>query len=129
MFTQGRIRVIALAVADALCIVAMWAFVVCGYWALGRFLRTHGWPTCPWGGYELAEYLRFFYVALAFICVNAALGLYHGNWMYPSAPSSPVEEFRRLCISSLLTHAGAIAYIAFAYQTTEGMLSRAGYPP
>lgn len=125
MFTQGRIRVIALAVADALCIVAMWAFVVCGYWALGRFLRTHGWPTCPWGGYELAEYLRFFYVALAFICVNAALGLYHGNWMYPSAPSSPVEEFRRLCISSLLTHAGAIAYIAFAYQTTEGMLSRA----
>jgi len=125
MFLQGRIRIIFLAVADALCAVAMWAFVVCGYWALGDFLRTHGWPSCPWGGYELVEYLRFAPIAIVFVCVNAALDLYHGNWMYPSSPLSPVEEFRRLCIASLITHASAIAYMAFAYQNMGGRISRA----
>ena len=125
MFTQGRIRVIALAAADALCIAAMWAVAVWGYWELGGFLRAHGWPSCPWGGYELAEYARFAPIALVFVCVNAALELYHGNWMYPSAPQSPVDEFRRLCLSSFLTHAGAIAYIAFAYQSMDGRISRA----
>ena len=125
MFTQGRIRVIALAAADALCIAAAWAVSVWGYWALGGFLRAHGWPSCPWGGYELVDYMRFLPVILVFVCVNAALNLYHGSWMYPSAPLSPVEEFRRLCLSSLLTHAGVIAYIAFAYQTTNDRLSRA----
>ena len=125
MFTQGRIRVIALGIADMLCIVAVWAAAVCGYWALGGFLRAHGWPGCPWGGYELVDYVHFLPVAVVFVCVNAALNLYHGSWIYPSAPLSPVEEFRRLCISSLLTHAGVIAYIAFAYQTTDDRLSRA----
>ena len=125
MFTQGRVRVIALAIADAMCVVATWAVAVWCYWALGGFLRTHGWPGCPWGGYEPVEYLRFAPIAMAFVCVNAALNLYHGNWMYPSAPQSPVEEFRRLCLSSLLTHSGAIAYMAFAYQSMEGRISRA----
>ena len=125
MFTQGRVRVIALAVADALCVAVTWTVVVWGYWALGGFLRAHGWPGCPWGGYELVEYVRFIPVAFVFVCVNAALNLYHGNWMYPAAPQSPVEEFRRLCLSSFLTHAGAIAYMAFAYQSMEGRISRA----
>ena len=119
MFMPGRIRVIALALADAVCIVVVWAVVVFSYWKLGAVLRAHGWPTCSWGGYDPVEYLRFLPVALVFAAVNAALELYHGNWMYPSAPLGPVEEFRRLCISSLLTHSGVIAYIAFAYQTTE----------
>jgi len=125
MFSQGRIRVIALAVADMLCIAFAWAVVLVGYRALGDVLRAHCWPGCPWGGYELVEYVRFFPVAFLFLCVNAALDLYHGNWMYPSSPQSPVEEFRRLCISSLLTHAGAIAYMAVAYQSMEGRISRA----
>lgn len=125
MFTQGRIRVIALAAADALCIAMSWSFSVIGYWAVGAYLRTHGWPGCPWGGYEIAEYLNFAPVLVAFICVNASLNLYHGNWMYPSAPLGPVEEFRRLCLSSLLTHAGVIAYIAFSHKTTDTHLSRA----
>ena len=125
MFSQGRIRVVALAVADILCATVVWTLVVVGYWALGAFLRTHGWPECPWGGYNIAEYARFLPVAIAFVCVNAALCLYHGNWVYPSAPLGPVEEFRRLCISSLLTYAGLIAYIAFAYKTTDTRLSRA----
>lgn len=125
MFTQGRIRVIALAIADALCVAAMWAVVVCGYKALGVFFRVHGWSSCPWGGYELVEYVRFAPIALVFIGINAALDLYHGNWMYPASPQSPVEEFRRLCLSSFLTHAGAIAYMAFAYQSMDGRISRA----
>ena len=125
MFSQGRIRVVALAVADMACIVFAWAVVSAGYRALGMVLRAHFWPDCPWGGYELAEYVRFLPVAAAFVFVNAALDLYHGNWMYPSAPLSPVEEFRRLCISSLLTHAGVISYIALAYKTTDSHISRA----
>jgi len=125
MFTQGRIRVVALAVADILCAVAAFGVAVAGYRALGLFLRANGWPDCPWGGYEIVEYARFLPVALVFVGVNAALNLYHGNWMYPSAPLGPVEEFRRLCISSLLTYAGLIAYIAFAYQTTDNRISRA----
>ena len=125
MFSQGRVRVLSLAIADILCIVVAWAVVVALYWCIGAFLRSHGWPDCPWGGYNPVAYLRFLPVALVFVCVNAALSLYHGNWMYPSAPLGPVEEFRRLCISSLLTHSGVIAYIAFAYQTTDERISRA----
>ena len=125
MFTQGRIRVIALAVADALCIAFAWVAMLVCYRALGDVLRAYGWPACPWGGYELAEYVRFLPVALVFVFSNAALGLYHGDWMYPSASLSPVEEFRRLCLSSLLTHAGVISYIALAYQTTDSHISRA----
>ena len=125
MFSQGRVRVAALVVADILCIVSAWAVVVVAYWCFGAFLRSHGWPTCPWGGYNPIEYLRFLPVALVFVVVNAALSLYHGNWLYPSAPLGPVEEFRRLCISSLLTYAGLITYIAFAYQTTDSRISRA----
>lgn len=104
--------------------VATWTAAAICYKALGAFLRVHGWPGCPWGGYDLVEYTRFLPVAAVFVFVNAALDLYHGNWMYPSAPLSPVEEFRRLCISSLLTHGGLIAYIAFAYQTTDSHISR-----
>jgi Undecaprenyl-phosphate galactose phosphotransferase WbaP len=124
MFTQGRIRVIALALADVLCIVAVWSVAAYSYWILGAFLRAHFWPGCPWGGYDLVEYVRFLPVVALFVIVNAALGLYHGSWMYPSAPLGPVEEFRRLCVSSLLTHAGVIAYLAVAYQSTESRISR-----
>jgi len=125
MFTQGRIRVIALAIADVLCVAVAFSVAVVGYWALGVFVRTYFWSGCPWGGYDVLEYARFLPVAVAFVCINAALNLYHGNWMYPSAPLGPVEEFRRLCISSLLTYAGLISYIAFAYQTTDNRISRA----
>ena len=125
MFSQGRIRVVALAVADMLCVAAALVVAVVGYWALGSFVRSYFWSGCPWGGYDVFEYVRFLPVAVAFVCINAALNLYHGNWMYPSAPLGPVEEFRRLCISSLLTYAGLIAYIAFAYQSTDSRISRA----
>lgn len=108
-----------------LCVATALAVAVVGYWALGAFLRAYFWPGCPWGGYDVFEYARFLPVAVVFVCINAALNLYHGNWMYPSAPLGPVEEFRRLCISSLLTYAGLVAYIAFAYQSTDSRISRA----
>ena len=125
MFTQGRIRVISLAIADMLCVATALAVAVVGYRALGSFVRAYFWSGCPWGGYDVFEYVRFLPVAIVFVCINAARDLYHGNWMYPSAPLGPVEEFRRLCISSLLTYAGLIAYIAFAYQSTDSRISRA----
>lgn len=125
MFSQGRLRVASLALADILCIVLAWAVVAYVYQCLGAFLRAHGWPQCPWGGYSIGEYARFLPGALAFVAVNASLDLYHGNWMYPSAPVGPVEEFRRLCISSLIIHFGTIAYLAFAYKTTDSQVSRA----
>ena len=109
MFTQGRIRVIALVLADMAGVAAVWALVVWGYHVAGL------------GQYQPLAYLRFWPVMLFFAGVNAALDLYHGNWMYPAAPLSPVEEMRRLVVSALVAHAGVIAYLAFAYQTTVGV--------
>ena len=119
MFTQGRVRVIALAAADTLCIFASWAVSVCGYWLLGRALHHIGVDT-PIGGYSPADYLVFWPVALMFLSFNALFDLYHGNWMYPAAPLSPVEEMRRMFGSSALTHLAVLAYLVFAYQTTVG---------
>ena len=109
MFKQGRIRVVGLCLADMVGISAVWAATVWGYRAAGI------------GEYEPLVYLEFWPVTLIFAAFNAALDLYHGNWMYPSAPLSPVEEMRRLTISSLLTHAGVLAYLGFAHQTTVGV--------
>lgn len=119
MFTQGRIRVLALCVADIACVLLTWALMVYGYWALGKWLTFMGVATSI-GRYSPSLYLAFWPVPLVFIFINSSFSLYHGNWMYPAAPLSPVEEMRRLFCSSLLTHIGVIAVLAFAYQTTEG---------
>lgn len=120
MLTQGRIRVLALWLADVLCVSLTWAAVVYGFWEAGVWMRAHGYPTCRWGGYTLGYYLGFWPVPLIYTLLNAMLGLYHGNWMYPSAPLPPVEEFRRLVGSALLVHIGTVAAFAFAYGSTEG---------
>ncbi len=39
--------------------------------------------------------------------------------MYPSAPLSLIEEFRRLVGSALLVHIGTVAAFAFAYGSME----------
>ncbi len=119
MFTQGRVRVIALWVADIICVCSVWSAVVLGYWLLGRVLGILGFQTSV-GRYLLVDYLVFWPVPVLFTSVNSLFDLYHGNWMYPSAPLSPVEEMRRLIGSSFLTHIGVLAFLAFAYQTTEG---------
>ncbi len=105
----GCIRVLFLMLADMLCIVGVWAFVVWAYRALGFGHYKYG-----------AEfYLRFWPVPLVFIAINALLRLYHGSIIYPAAPVNPVEELRRLVGSATITHLGVIAYLALAYQSTE----------
>lgn len=108
MFAPARIRVLALMVSDAVCLTTVWGMAVLGYWALG------------FGAYDPRGYLAFWPVAIGFIVCNAVAGLYHRNWMYPAAPLPPVEELRRLFGTSLLTHLGVLAFLAFAFQTTEG---------
>lgn len=119
MFNVGRIRVIALALADAACLAVSWVVAVCGYWALGRLLLYLGVRTGI-GGYVPTDYLSFWPVVPVFLSVGAIFGLHQGNWMYPSVPHPPVEEFRRLCHASLLVHVGVIAFLGLAYQTTDG---------
>lgn len=104
---------------DALCVFAIWCITVYGYYVLGRALQWGGYHT-DIGGYSPFVYLDFWPTILVFIACNAVAGLYHGNWMYPAAPVQPVEELRRLFGTSFLTHVGVIAFLAFAYQTTEG---------
>ena len=120
MLTQGRVRVIVLAIADMACVCTLWAACVWGYWFAGRLLLAHGVRTGI-GGYSPAQYLDFWPVAALFVGVNALFSTYHGNWMYPSAPLPPVEEFRRLFGASVLTHIVVIAFLGFAFQTTQGV--------
>ena len=105
----GRLRVVLLMLADAVCLAGSWALALWGYRALG------------FGHYKfgLEFYLRLWPVAAAFVAVNAAFGLYHGRISHPAAPVGPVEELRRLVLSSVLTHLGTLAALALAYQTTE----------
>lgn len=119
MFIHGRIRVLALACADIVCVSVIWTFAVWGYWIFGRSLELAGIQTSI-GGYSPSIYLTFWPVPLFFVFMNSIFDLYHGNWMYPAAPLPPVEEMRRLFGASFLTHIIVIAFIAFTYQTTEG---------
>lgn len=119
MFTAGRVRVLILAAADVVCLVLIWSLVVCGYWGLGQTLQFFGIRT-PIGGYSPTDYVLFWPVAPVLVAVNAFFDLYHGNWMYPSAPHSPVEEFRRLFNSAAILHVGVIAFLALRFQTTDG---------
>lgn len=104
---NGYIRNRLLMLADLLCIYGVWAAVVLGYRAVGL------------GSYDPAFYLGMWPVGLVFVLINVLFRLYHGRWFYPSLPYTPVEELRRLVGSSVLTHLLVIAYLVFAYQTTE----------
>ena len=110
---------IALWVADVVCVCSVWGAIVSGYWILGRWLEFLG-IHIGIGGYQPSDYLVFWPVPLLFTLLNSIFELYHGSWVYPAAPLSPVEEMRRLIGSSALTHVGLLAFLAFAYQTTEG---------
>ena len=103
---QGQIRGAFLLLSDAVVVCAAWGAVVWGYWAIGI------------GHYEPEFYLRMWPVVPAFLLTNALFRLYHGNLFYPAAPLSPVEEMRRLIGSALITHFGAITFLALSRQTT-----------
>ena len=93
--------------ADALCISSVWFAVVLTYWSCG-------------GGYTPEIYLRFWPITLVFLAANGLMGLYNGSWAYPAAPLPPVEEMRRLFLSSVLSHLLVIAAVVMAMQTMEG---------
>ena len=105
----GGLRILLLMAADIVCLVAVWAFVVWGYRALGIGHYKYG------AGF----YVKFWPAGVVFIALNALFRLYQGSVFYPAAPVNPVEELRRLVGSAVLTHVGIIAALAIAYQSTE----------
>lgn len=55
---------------------------------------------------------------LVYLALNVFARLYHGNPFYPSAPLAPVEEFRRLILTTLATGGLFFAYLAFYGKTS-----------
>ena len=96
--------------ADMACMAGVWFAIVKAYHALG------------FGRYVLADYLNAWPILLEATFLNILFKLYHGNWLYPSVPLSPVEEFRRLTGSLLITHASVMTVLGFAHQ--EESISR-----
>ena len=107
---SGRVRVLALMFADAVCVAAVWSVCVVGYWAVGL------------GDYEPSRYLRLWPVLPLFVGINLFARTYQGNWFYPSMPLSPVEEFRRLFLGAMASHLALAA--ALAYTRTNEDFSR-----
>lgn len=97
-----------LMLGDAICIAACWCFVV---WAYRAFFG---------GDYDPEIYLRMWPVIPSFVALNVLFRLYHGNFLYPAAPYSPVEEMRRLIGSSLIVHLGTVVVIVMMHQTMVG---------
>ena len=116
MFTQGRFRNFAICIADLLCVAAVWTVVVFGFEAVNLLLD----PNYTYGPAGARIFLNLWPLGVMFVVLNAALGLYHGNWTYPAAPFSPVEEFRRLICSAAVVHLGVIAALGLVQGKTEG---------
>jgi Undecaprenyl-phosphate galactose phosphotransferase WbaP len=96
-----------LAATDALCLFAVAGVLVVGYHFFG------------FGEYKPAIYWRFWSIFPMFIGFNAICRLYHGNWMYPAMPLSPVEEFRRLFATSVFSHLLLMSFLAFTRHNLE----------
>ena len=103
---QGLFRNFLLVAADLVCIAVCWVAALVSYDVFGS------------GHYEYSFYLRMWPVAVAVVFLNGLFRLYHGRFWRPAAPVPPVEEFRRLFGSAVITHIGTIAVIAIARQTT-----------
>lgn len=105
--TPGRFRVLALMAADIVCLLVVWYLFV-------NLYRFWG-----FGHYHTRDYWNLWPIALLFLFVNVVCRLYHGNFVYPAMPLSPVEEFRRLFASSLFAHLLLIAVLGFARTDLE----------
>lgn len=90
---SGRLRVVVLMLSDLLTVAVVWCLMSLGSAQMLETLR-----------YTVLHCGRFWPVALVFLGMNAVCRLYHGNWMYPAMPLSPVEEFRRLFATALFSH-------------------------
>ena len=105
--SSGRCRVLTLAAADALCLFSVGALVVWGCYLSG-FLHS-----------KLSIYWRLWPIFPMYVSFNAVCRLYHGNWMYPAMPLSPIEEFRRLFASSVFAHLLLMSFLGFTRHNME----------
>lgn len=106
MTYHGLFRNFTLLAADFCAVVISWFASLVLYDVFG------------FGDYNYRFYLRMWPVPVAFVLLNGLFRLYHGRFWHPAAPVPPVEEFRRLVGSAVITHIGTIAVIAIARQTT-----------
>jgi Undecaprenyl-phosphate galactose phosphotransferase WbaP len=104
---SGRCRVVVLAATDALCLFTVGAIFAWSYYLLG------------FGQYKLSIYWRLWPIFPLYVFLNAVCRLYHGNWMYPATPLSPVEEFRRLFACSLFSHLLLMSFLGFTRHNLE----------
>jgi len=104
MITQGRIRVWALWLSDALSIALCWFFVLVAYKLSG------------FGDYQVSAYLAVWPVVFVFTGINWVARLYHGRGLYPGVSLDPVEEFRRLVLSAMATHVLVMAFYGFQHR-------------
>ena len=100
----GLVRVVSLVCADVLCICSVWAVTVYSYKLIWH------------ARYNPERYIEFWPITVVFVLFNMIFRLYHGNCFYPSMPLGEVEEFRRLVVSSLITHLLAMAFLGFSRQ-------------
>ena len=107
LHNSGRLRVVVLAATDAFCLFAVAGILIYGYHLLG------------FGQYKMAIYWRLWPIFPLFIGFNAICRLYHGNWMYPAMPVSPVEEFRHLFAISIFSHLLLMSFLAFTRHNLE----------
>ena len=105
-WSRGLVRMAALVLADASCVLAVWSAMVLLYRLVGL------------GNYDPVEYLQFWPIVAIFVWFNSLVRLYHGRFLYPGAPLGPVEEFRRLAASALMTHLLVMAFLGFAREVT-----------
>jgi len=104
---QGRIRVLALWLSDALCISLAWIVAATAYHVFGD-------SDCGLAD-QLLYWAVYWPVILLFTGINAISRLYHGRWNYPAMPLSEVEEFRRLVLSAVSTHLLVMSILGFGH--------------
>lgn len=103
----GRLRVMALWLADATCILLVWFVAVNAYKLMG------------FGDYQVPDYVRIWPIVFVFTGINWIARLYQGRGFYPSLPLSPVDEFKRLVLSALVSHVFVMAFLGFSHRTLE----------
>jgi Undecaprenyl-phosphate galactose phosphotransferase WbaP len=95
----GRRRVYILALTDFVLFYAILLFVALAYQQFG-------------GKYSMNLYLGLWPFALSLVGCNALIRLYHGNFFYPGAALSVVEELRRSFFSISLACLLLLSYLS-----------------
>ncbi len=104
---HGRLRVLVLMLTDALTLGASW-FAVSGIylWLFTEPPYNFRYITSRWG------------FGAIYLACNLFTRLYHGNPFYPGMALSPVEEFRRLTLTTIGTGILFFAYLSFYGKTS-----------